>query len=56
VLNADSPDAFREAIKRAYAELLEKLGERTQGASPAVTGEPSALAAAEPACDPVAEP
>jgi hypothetical protein len=56
MLNADSPDILREAIKRAYAELLEKIGEQARGASPAATGEPPALAAAEPACDPVAEP
>jgi hypothetical protein len=56
VLNADSPDARREAVKRAYAELLEKIGEQTRGAPPAATGEPSALAADEPGYDPVAEP
>jgi hypothetical protein len=56
VLDADSPDALREAIKRAYVELLEKIGEQTRGASRAAVGEPSALATAEPACDPVAEP
>jgi hypothetical protein len=55
VLNADGPDALREGIKRAYAELLEKIGEQARGASPAAAGEPSALAAPEPACDPVAE-
>jgi hypothetical protein len=55
VLHEDSPDALREAIKRAYAELLEKIGERTRDASPAAVGEPSALAAAQPGCDPVAE-
>jgi hypothetical protein len=38
VLNADSPDALREAIKRAYVEMLEKIGERTRGAPPAATG------------------
>jgi hypothetical protein len=37
-LNEDSPDALREALKRACAELLEKIGERTRRASPAVTG------------------
>jgi hypothetical protein len=46
----------RESIKRAYAEIVEKTGERTRGASPAATGEPSALAADEPGYDPVAEP
>jgi hypothetical protein len=56
MLNADSPDVLREAIKRACVELLEKIGERTRGASPAAVGEPSALAAAGPACDPVTEP
>jgi hypothetical protein len=56
VLNADSPGALREAIKRAYAELVEKIGERTRDASPAAAGEPSAPTAAEPGYDPVAEP
>jgi hypothetical protein len=56
VLNADSPDALRESIKRAYVEMLEKIGGRTRGAPPAAAGEPSALAAAEPGYDPVAEP
>ena len=56
VLNADSPDILREAIKRAYVELLEKIGERTRSASPAAVGEPSALAVAESGYDPVAEP
>jgi hypothetical protein len=37
VLNGDSPDALREAIKRACAEG-EKVGERTRDASPADTG------------------
>jgi hypothetical protein len=37
-------------------KLLEKIGERTRGASSAAIGEPSALAAAEPGYDPVAEP
>ena len=55
MLNADSPDLLREAIKRAYIELLDKLGEQTWGASAAAVGEPSALAA-EPGHDPVAEP
>jgi hypothetical protein len=56
MLNEDSPDALREAIKCAYAEMLEKISERTRGASPAAAGESSALAAAEPVCDPVAGP
>jgi hypothetical protein len=56
VLNTDSPDALREAIKRAYVEVLEKISERTRGVSPAATGEPPELAAAEPAYAPVAEP
>jgi len=55
VLNTDSPDALREAIKRAYVEVLEKIGERTRGTSPAATGELAALAAAEPGYDPVAK-
>lgn len=56
MLNADSPDVLREAIKRAYVELLEKIGERTEGAAPATVGEPSAQAAAQPVRDPVTEP
>jgi hypothetical protein len=57
VLNADSPDALREAIKHACAELLEKIGEQTRGAPPAAAvGEPSAPPAAELGCDPAAEP
>jgi hypothetical protein len=44
VLNADNPDALREAIKSAYVEMLEKISERTRGASPAATEEPSAVA------------
>lgn len=51
-LNADSPEALREAIKSAFAEVLEKLGERARGAVSAATGEPPVL----PACDPVGEP
>lgn len=30
VLNADSPDALRAAIKRAYAEVLEKMNGRVR--------------------------
>ena len=45
--NEDSPDALRGSIRRGYAEMVKKLGERTRDASPA---------AAEPAYDPVAEP
>jgi len=56
VLNADSPDALRNAIKRAYVEVLEKISERTQGTSPAAQGEPAELAADGPAYAPVAEP
>jgi hypothetical protein len=55
VLNADSPDALREAIKRAYVEVLEKISERTRDAAPAATGEPSESAADGPAYAPVAE-
>lgn len=40
----------------AYAKVLEKLSERTRGASPAAAGEPSGLAANGPAYAPVAEP
>ncbi len=56
VLNADSPDALREAIKRAYVEVLEKLSERTRGASPASPGVPPELAPDRAAYAPVAEP
>jgi hypothetical protein len=38
MLNEDSPDALRESIKRAYAEAVEKIGERTRNASPAAAG------------------
>jgi hypothetical protein len=55
-LNADSPDALRAAIKRAYVEVLEKISERTRGASRATTGEQSELAADGPAYAPVSEP
>ena len=55
MLNVDSPDVLREAIKRAYAKLLEEIGEQARGVSPAATGKPSALAV-EPAGDLVAEP
>jgi hypothetical protein len=56
MLNEDSPDTLRESIKRAYVEVVEKIGERTRDASPAATGEPSALPAAEPDHDRVANP
>lgn len=56
MLNADSPDILREAIKRAYVELLEKIGEQARDTTPAATGEPRALATAEPACDRAARP
>jgi hypothetical protein len=56
VLNTDSADALREAIKRAYVEVLEKISERTRSASPAATVEPSELAAAGHAYAPVAKP
>jgi hypothetical protein len=39
--NADSPDALSDVIKRAYVEVLEKISERTRGASPAAPGGPS---------------
>jgi hypothetical protein len=55
MLNEDSPDALRESIKRAYVEMVEKFGEGTRGASPAATGERSALAVAEPGWDQVTE-
>ncbi len=55
-LNADSPDTLRDAIKRAYVEVLAKISERTRGASPAVMSEPLALAGDGSAYAPVAEP
>lgn len=55
-LNEDSPGALRESIKRAYAEVLEKISERMRGASPAVTDEVSGLDADGHAYVPVAEP
>jgi hypothetical protein len=33
MLNADSPDALRAAIRRTYAEVLEKLSRRAEGPS-----------------------
>jgi hypothetical protein len=45
VQSTDSPDALRDAIKRAYVEVVEKVRERTRGSSPAATGGPSELAA-----------
>lgn len=51
-LNADSPEALREAIKSAYVEVLEKIGERVRGATSATTQEPLTLTA----CEPVVEP
>ena len=46
VLNADSPDALRDAINRAYVEVVAKISERTQGAAPGgATGKPPDLAA-----------
>jgi hypothetical protein len=56
VLSTDSLDALREAIKRAYVEVLEKISERTRDASPAATGEPPELAADGHAYAPVTEP
>jgi hypothetical protein len=49
VFNADSPDALRDVIRRAYVEILEKLSERTRGAAPAAAGEPPTLVVGEPA-------
>jgi hypothetical protein len=43
VLSTDSPDALRDAIKRAFVEVLEKISEWTQGAASAATGEPTDL-------------
>jgi hypothetical protein len=56
VLNTDSPDALRDAIKRAYIEVLEKVSERMGDASLAATAEPAALAADGHAYPLVAEP
>jgi hypothetical protein len=55
MLNENSPDALRESVKRAYAEMVGKIGGRTRDTSPAATGEASALAGAEPGYGPVAE-
>jgi hypothetical protein len=55
-LNADSPDALRDVIKRAYVEVLEKVSERMRDVSPAVMSEPLALAGDGSTCAPVAEP
>lgn len=56
VLNADSPDALRDGIKRAYIEVLERMSERTRGASPAAAALPPELAADGHANAPVVEP
>jgi hypothetical protein len=56
VLNADNPDALREAIKRAYVEVLEKISERTRDTSPATPGEPLKLAPGRPAYSPLENP
>jgi hypothetical protein len=56
VLNTDSPDVLRDAIKRAYVEVLDKISERTRDTAPAAAAELSALAADEPAYDPIVEP
>lgn len=56
VLNADSPAALRDAIKRAYVEVLEKISERTRAASPVAASEPSELTADGHAYTPIAEP
>lgn len=45
VLSTDSPDALRDAIKRAYIQVLEQVTARTRGASVATTGELTELAA-----------
>lgn len=55
VLHTDSPDTLRDGIKRAYVEVLEKVSERTRGASATATGEPPELAADGHASVPVAE-
>jgi hypothetical protein len=55
-LNADSPDALRDAIRRAYTEMPAKVSERTQSASPAAVSKASEQAADEPAYAPVVDP
>ena len=55
-LSADSPDALRDAIKRAFVEVAEKISERTQVAASAATGEQLELTAARHAKPPVTEP
>jgi hypothetical protein len=55
-LSADSPDALRDVIKRAYVEVAEKISERTRGTASAATGEQSELTAARHAKPPVTEP
>ncbi len=55
VLHADSPDVLRDVIKRAYAEVLEKISERTRSAALAAPGEPPRLAPDRPAYTPAAE-
>ena len=56
MLSEDSPDALRESIKQACAEMMEKVCGRTRDASPATTEEPPTLAAAETGCASVSEP
>jgi hypothetical protein len=56
VLNADSPEALRAGIKRAYVGVLEKIGKRTQDASSATMDESSAPAANGDAYAPDAQP
>jgi hypothetical protein len=55
-LSADSPDALRDVIKRAYVEVTEKISERTRGTASAATGDQSELTAARHAKPPVTEP
>ena len=55
-LSADSPDALRDVIKRAYVEVAEKNSERTRGAASAATCEQLELTAARHAKPPVTEP
>lgn len=56
MLNAESPDALRDAIERAFVEVLGKISERTRRAAPAAMGGPPDLAVGEPAYAPVAGP
>lgn len=55
-LSADSPDALRDVVKRAYVEVVENISERTRRAALAATGEQSELTATRHAKPPVTGP